>query len=224
MIRILVLADIHGRDDMAARAINAVADANIVLIAGDITNFGDEKSARRVVNALRARELERKILAVSGNCDPEPARHYLLSSGIALEADSAELPFGVLAGVGGGLKRAGITSFERTEEELGAAMLHAIKTIKREGMTIFLTHTPPYGTNADRNRERHVGSRSFSAQLQKYAPDIWICGHIHESRCVSLEDGTLIINPGPCGEGHFAIIDIKEGEGGYKVANAALSR
>lgn len=219
-----MLADIHGRDDMAARAINAVADAQIILIAGDVTNFGDEKSARKVVHALRSREPERKILAVSGNCDPEPVRHYLLSSGMALEAGSEAVQFGTVAGVGGGLKRAGITSFERTEEELGAAMRHAIGSFERKGMTIFLTHTPPYGTNADRNRERHVGSRSFSSLLQRHMPDIWICGHIHESRCVSLEDGTLIINPGPCGEGCFAVVDLKEGEGGYKVANAALSR
>lgn len=219
-----MLADIHGRDDLAARASNAVPDAHIVLIAGDITNFGDEKSARKVIQALRTRDPARKILAVSGNCDTEPVRRYLVNSGFALEATSEQLSFGFVAGVGGGLKRAGITSFERSEEELDQAMCQAIDTFIKKGMTIFLTHTPPYGTNADRNRERHVGSRSFSAQLVKNVPDIWVCGHIHESRCVSLEDGTLIINPGPCGEGCFAVVDLKEENGGYKVANAALSR
>lgn len=219
-----MLADIHGRDDMAARASNAVPDAHIVLVAGDVTNFGDEKSARKVIQALRAREPSRKILAVSGNCDPEPVRRYLVNSGLALEANSEQLSFGCIVGVGGGLKRAGITSFERTEEDLDQAMRHAIESSLKTGMTIFLTHTPPYGTNADRNRERHVGSRSFSSHLIKSVPDIWISGHIHESRCVSLEDGTLIINPGPCGEGYFAVVDLREESGEFKVANAALSR
>jgi Icc-related predicted phosphoesterase len=209
---------------MAAMAVSAVPDAQFVLIAGDLTNFGDQKSAQKVIQALAGTESPRKIIAVAGNCDPEPVRRYLHASGYALEGSAESISFGTVAGVGGGLKRAGITSFERTEEELDQSMAKAIGSFSRNSLTIFLTHNPPYGTNADLNRDRHVGSRAFAFHLQKQIPDIWICGHIHESRCVSLEDGTLIINPGPCGEGCFAVVELKEGPQGYKVASAALSR
>jgi Icc-related predicted phosphoesterase len=60
--------------------------------------------------------------------------------------------------------------------------------------------------------------------LLEYAPDVWICGHIHESRCVSLEDGTLVVNPGPCGSGCHAILEIKEGPDGKALVRAELSK
>ncbi|PKL05800.1 MAG: hypothetical protein CVV53_07620, partial [Spirochaetae bacterium HGW-Spirochaetae-9] len=89
---------------------------------------------------------------------------------------------------------------------------------------IVLTHSPPYGTNADKHGEAHVGSQSFARLMLEFCPAVWICGHIHESRCVSLEDGTLVINPGPCNAGCYGILEIQIGPGGKFTAGAYLSR
>lgn len=226
--KILVLSDIHGRGDMAARIIALHPDIDTILIAGDITNFGSVDEARSVRARILSDGKPRSIYAVAGNCDPLPVRQYLKAEGIDVEGSVCRLDFAYLVGAGGGLKRAGLTSFERTESELEAALRPRLASIKPRLESakplIVLTHSPPYGTNADLHGEAHVGSFSFARLMLEFSPEVWICGHIHESRCVSLEDGSLVINPGPCSAGCYGILEIKESPGEKSSARAYLSR
>lgn len=216
MSKILLLSDIHGRADMAAAAAARHPEAESILIAGDITNFGGADSAEAVLAAIAAAGAARVAAAVPGNCDRAGARRYLSAQGLDPEGRVLSLPFAVLVGIGGGLRRAGITSFERTEKEfyeILSPQFQAARRGKSAKPLIALTHSPPYGTNADRRGEQHVGSFAFARLMEEYSPHVWICGHIHESSCVSTEDGTLIINPGPCASGCYALLDIGESSG-----------
>jgi hypothetical protein len=179
------------------------------------------------MRALGSAGNERVICAVAGNCDPAAARRYLRSEGFDVEGSLRDFPYARLVGAGGGLRRAGITSFERNESELEAALGPQLWTANEKGKDkplIVLTHTPPYGTNADRHAEKHVGSRIFARLMLDYCPDVWICGHIHESTCVSLEDGTLVVNPGPCGCGCHAVLEIGSSPDGEVLVRAELFR
>jgi len=225
--KILVLSDIHGRGDIAAAVADSYPEIDHILVAGDITNFGDADEARSVAQALIGDRAPRSILLVAGNCDPLSARRYMSAARLDIEGRAFEAPFGTLVGAGGGLKRAGLTSFERREGELKEALEKWLALASGEGRQrplIVMTHSPPYGTNADRLGGKHVGSTEYARMLLEYAPDVWICGHIHESRCVSLEDGTLVVNPGPCGSGCHAILEIKEGPDGKALVRAELSK
>lgn len=227
MPKALALADIHGNAGNVEAIIHRHSDAEYVFIAGDLTNFGNEGDARRVVEALSCDGRRRTVAAVSGNCDPLSVRRFLGAEGYDIEGKIMELPVGRVVGAGGGLKRAGITSFERTEDELRNALLDQLLAVRQKPSRlplIVLTHTPPYGTNADKRHDRHVGSREFASLIQEYGPKIWICGHIHESPCVSLEDETLIVNPGPCGHGNYAIIQFAAEPEGRGTIRAELSR
>ena len=225
MKKILLLSDLHGRADMAAAVADSHQDIDFILIAGDITNFGDADEARAVLGALARKDKPRAIFAVAGNCDPLPVRRYLGAAGLNIEGKTLETPFGTLVGAGGGLKRAGLTSFERTECELSESLGKWLAIASGEGRKkplIVMTHSPPYGTNADRLGGKHVGSMEFARLMIERFPDVWICGHIHESRCVSLEDGTLVVNPGPCNRGCHAILEINEGPDGKALVRAEL--
>lgn len=223
MTRILVAADVHGNARQLARAVAAQPEASAVLIAGDITNFGTVHDAKSVLEAAGADGRIRTVVVVSGNCDPKPVRDFLAESGCDLERSGPFPGLPAMAGVGGGLRRAGVTCHERTEEDLGKALRSRLSTLG-EGTPcraqIIMTHSPPYGTNADKLQERHVGSRAFADILAQCPPRLWICGHIHESRCSSFEDGTLILNPGPMSWGKYAIVDFGgETEPDAKVSN-----
>ena len=211
---------------MASAVANKYPDIDQILIAGDITNFGDADVARSVVSALMGNRKSRALSVVAGNCDPLSVRRYLGAANLTIEGRKLEMPFGTLVGAGGGLKRAGLTSFERTENELKEALENWLALAGREGRRplIVLTHNPPYGTNADRLGGKHVGSMEYARMILEYMPDVWVCGHIHESRCVSLEDGTLVVNPGPCSCGCHAILEIKEGPDGKALVRAELFR
>ena len=208
-----MLSDIHGHRESLAEAIARNAGVDLVAIAGDLTNFGGAAEAGDILTLLGSAGLAQPPALVAGNCDPPAARRCFAASGFDLEGRTRGLAFATMAGAGGGLFRAGITSFERSEAELRGALEPRLREARSRAVRrplIVMTHTPPYGTNADRRGEKHVGSGEFAALMVEYAPEVWICGHIHESRCVSLEDGTLVVNPGPCGSGCFAILEIDE--------------
>ncbi|MCX7026953.1 MAG: metallophosphoesterase [Spirochaetes bacterium] len=226
MKKILVLADIHGRVKSLGRVLSKNTDISLVLVAGDLTNFGDEEAAAQVLAELEAMTGKPPIAIVPGNCDPLPARRLMERSGHYLDGGLLILPFCRVAGAGGGLRRAGMTSFERTEDELRSALetaLADLASIEGNLPLIVLTHSPPYGTNADLIRETHAGSVAFAELMSVREPELWVCGHIHESPCISLEDGTLVVNPGPCATECFAVIELKEGPGRISLAGAYLS-
>jgi Icc-related predicted phosphoesterase len=213
--KILVVSDIHGHGECLARILAAGEDASLVIVAGDLTNFGDAASALELLAILSAARFPFAPAVVAGNCDPLAVRRCIAAEGCGLEGGLRELPFATLTGAGGGLRRAGLTSFERSEAELGDSLepqLLAAGARRLRRPLIVVTHSPPYGTNADRRGESHVGSGEFAALMAAHKPEVWICGHIHESRCVSLEDGTLVVNPGPCGSGCFALLEIDEAD------------
>lgn len=227
MTKILVLADIHGHADQAEAAVARNPDAEYIFIAGDLTNFGNEENARHVIRAIGADGKPRTIVAVAGNCDNDSVRKYINVEGFDVEGKILDLPFARVVGAGGGLKRAGITCFERSENQLREALGNQIRAVKQANHPlplIVLTHTPPYGTNADQHGGWHVGSKAFATLMIEHLPKIWICGHIHESRCVSLEDGTLVVNPGPCGAGYHALMEIGTDATGELRIRAELSR
>ncbi len=68
--------------------------------------------------------------------------------------------------------------------------------------TIFVVHSPPYGTKLDiMSRHEHVGSRALLEFIEKHQPPLTLHGHIHESPAmsgsVSQRIGrTMAINPG----------------------------
>jgi hypothetical protein len=229
MEKILILADVHGCADKARHAMSENPDASLVLIAGDVTNFGNAESVMEVLSEIQG-AISRliPIFAVPGNCDPLVARRAIEKSGCNVEDRVINLPYCTLTGSGGGLRRAGITSYERTEEELGTKLSTTLQQLSKNRKDakpiIVISHAPPYGTNADRHGKLHVGSTSFSEIMQKTTPQVWICGHIHESRCVSTEDGCLVINPGPCSYGYYAILEIEADSNNIYTVHASLSR
>ncbi len=188
-----------------------------ILVAGDITNFGSELDAAKVLDALQIGPTRPVILAVPGNCDTVAVRKYLVDNGVSIEQRVVVLPIGNVAGVGGGLKRAGITPYERTEMELRSGAEHVLKQVahtRSKLPTIMVSHTPPYGSNADLRHGQHVGSYELAGLMNTFCPQVWVCGHIHESPCVSMEDETLIVNPGPCANGNYAVLTFRIGEDG----------
>ena len=213
----LVLSDLHGRWDKARDVIAKNQGVEYVLVAGDITNFGSELDAAKVLNALRIGPTRPTILAVPGNCDTLAVRKYLVDNEVSIEQRVVVLPIGNVAGIGGGLRRAGVTPYERTEMELRSSaesVLNQIAHTRSKLPTIMVSHTPPYGSNADLRHGQHVGSYELARLMDSFCHHVWVCGHIHESPCVSMEDQTLIVNPGPCANGNYAILTFRTGEDG----------
>ena len=82
-MNIISISDIHGHvsaiDPLAAE----LTEADLILLAGDVTNFGNARDAREIIEALRT--YNRNILGVPGNCDTPGVIEYLDQEEINLD-------------------------------------------------------------------------------------------------------------------------------------------
>ncbi len=224
-MRFLLLSDIHGRIGtleliLASVSRNAEPLA-AVLIAGDLTSFGAAKDAAAVIAAVQSHFPELPIAAVAGNCDPPEVVSWLEEAGISLESRLRQVGGILIAGAGGGLCHNGTTPFERSESAFGKAFKKAFREFGERGVSdlplVGLTHSPPYGADADIRHHRHIGSKDIFEQLVDRNALAWVCGHIHEARSVSELVSTIVVNPGPAAEGCHALLDIaRDARGGWR--------
>ena len=198
-----MLTDIHGKSGNFKKIAAALEKADYVLLAGDITDFGNQTDAERII--MEIEKYNRNIIAVPGNCDYPDVDDFLLSRGYSAErkiVKTAPEIFTVM-GLGGSLPAPSETPYTFSEINYTSFLERA------DTADIVLSHQPPYNTHADRVMGiRHVGCRSLKKYIDKYNPLLCLCGHIHESSGKSVSSGTLIVNPGPFFKGYYSEITI----------------
>ena len=208
-MRIAYLVDVHGRFDAVPDAIGAIGEADVLLIGGDITTGGTPDHAAAAIE--RWRPLAPRLLAVAGNMDSAEIDARLSDLGVALDARGHRVGgvgvFGVSAAPHSPLR----TPYEVSEDELDRRIREGFSAVRGCSVKVFCPHAPPRGTSCDRlpNGE-HVGSTAVRSFVDREQPDVVLCGHIHEARGVDRIGGTQIVNPGPAGAGHYAIVDIDD--------------
>ncbi len=204
---IAVLADLHGSATHFTAAAGDIKAADILVLAGDLTNFGGRREAQSIVEEASA--LNPRVLAVCGNCDLPEVDEYLDEIGINLDGRSRTLGGLTFAGLGASLSGPAFTPFTRSEEELGERLRSAAEGLS--GPFVLVSHQPPFGTAADVIQSgRHVGSSRVREFLAERQPIACLCGHIHESEGVDTLGVTRIVNPGPFLSGRYALLSVGE--------------
>jgi uncharacterized protein len=222
---ILVLADLHGSDSGPSRLSELASEADLCLIAGDITDFGGAREARTMLDALGASK--GKLVVVPGNCDKRGARELFEEVGISADGRLVEAGGARIIGVGGSPLRTGLTPYERHDYEFADALELALEELAEAGSDpasplIVLTHAPPKGSGADTRKGSEVGSQALREALARICPAIWVCGHIHESISAAFSGRTLVINPGSLQDGRYALARLERGRDGFWRAGAEL--
>jgi hypothetical protein len=199
-MRVLAIADIHGTTLEKA---DSIADEyDLVLIGGDITQFGHYDEARDILSDfIRGRT----VCAVYGNCDYADVEDYLHDAGISVHGRLRDVGHCTVTGFSGAPKSPFDTPGEFEDEEIGSGILDVAS-----GCTILLTHAPPYKTTVDKAPVGHVGSRSLYDYIRDKQPAVHICGHIHEAIGTDHIGSTLIVNPGPYFKDRYAHIEIDD--------------
>ncbi len=212
------ITDIHG-DAPAMETISGVlAEADAVLVAGDVTQFGDGKDAARIVDPLRKRAS--RVLAVPGNCDRPAVGAWLADQGLSLDARVVTEGDVCFAGVGGSLPCPVRTPNEIEEEDFTRALEEAA-TARPPGLPLVLvSHQPPFGVKNDlAGGSRHVGSRALRSFIERHEPLVCLTGHIHEAVGIDRIGKTVVVNPGPLRGGGFARIEIREDAAEVEIRN-----
>jgi hypothetical protein len=206
-VKIVALSDIHGHVGPLERVADELRHADLVLLSGDLTDFGRCDDIAAVVEAVRF--YNPMILAVTGNCDQPECESYLTTAGVALHAQSRMVDGFLLAGLGGSLPCLMPTPNEQSEDDLRDVLEALAGEMDPTLPCIFVTHQPPYDTIVDLARTgEHVGSRAVRAFIERVQPLVCFTGHIHEGRGIDRIGGTEIVNPGSFAVGGYAVAEI----------------
>ena len=206
-MKIVVIADIHGRIERLERASADLAAADWVVLTGDVTNFGRRAEAERMLERIEAHNTH--ILAVPGNCDYPEAEAVLTERGYNLHASQRVIDGVVWLGLGGSLPAPGGTPNEYSEEELAGLLEAASVGLDDSVPLLLISHQPPADTKLDRiHAGAHVGSRSVRQFIEQRQPLACFTGHIHEAAGLDHIGDTLLVNPGPLGTGRYALASV----------------
>jgi uncharacterized protein len=210
-MRIVSFGDIH----MSLRTIERLAPelhtADLVILSGDLTNFGGRDDAAQVLAATR--QHARQVLAVSGNLDQLAVIDFLCEENVSLHGTSRR--FGELGifGCGGSNRTPFHTPTELSDDDIGLLLERAYAGVAEAPHVLMVCHTPPANTATDRIASgQHVGSPTVRAFIEEHQPDVCITGHIHESAGVDRVGRTVVVNAGAFRDGGYIVVDTESGE------------
>ncbi len=209
-MRIVAISDIHGRIERLEVAARDVQSADIVLLTGDITNFGRRADAERMLQPIE--ELNTPLLAVTGNCDYQEVEEYISELGINLHAAARNINGVAVVGLGGSLPGPAPTPNEYSEGQIASFLARAVEGLDPALPMILNSHQPPADTVADRLPDgSHVGSRAVREFIERHHPLVCFTGHIHEGVGVDQIGPTQVVNPGPLNTGRYAYAELEDG-------------
>ena len=190
-MKLMALADIHGHVKVIPLLADAARDCDVIVLAGDMTDFGDSERAVSVLTALKG--LGKPVLGVSGNCDPPEVDKILEQENVSVMQKPVEINGVFFTGFSYPASKASILPMERFLRK----------------PIILVSHQPAWGTDVDLQAgTRHKGSRTIRSFIEDYQPLLALSGHIHEARGTDRIGSTVLVNPGSFRNGCYATIDL----------------
>jgi Icc-related predicted phosphoesterase len=192
-MRILACSDLHCDLTATRRFVDAAAQADVVVVAGDIATQG--QGAAPLLDLLKS--LRRQVVLVAGNhdrlsdlrsyCAPWAQGHVLHGDGVRVQG----VPF---FGLGGEIPRNNdaVWNFSVSETQAARALQGC------PPCAVLVTHSPPKGF-CDRQKDgTHDGSDAVLEVIRRTAPRLHLCGHVHAAFGQSAQAGHCNIhNLGP---------------------------
>ena len=213
-MRVLVLADIHGRLEKLEQVLSKAQKEkfDLVICAGNLTDCFENSLdieqtdlADMVVQKLLL--LKKPILCIPGNHDPFEV--VALFEDYGINAHDKKRVFGGLAFIGfGGAQTPFNTVFEPSEAEVKEALDYNSEKLA-PGKFILIVHNPPKDTKLDKVLSgEHVGSRAVREFILAKKPLLCIAAHIHEGAGEDKLGETVLFYPGPVVGGKYGIVEI----------------
>jgi Icc-related predicted phosphoesterase len=204
-MKIISFGDVHMATRNLDRMAEVLRDTDLVIVSGDLTNFGGIDDARKVLDDVR--RACSHVLALPGNLDRREVTPFLEAEGIALHGKGVVVDGIGIFGCGGSNITPFNTPTELTEDEIYETLRHGHAAVQDRRPLLMVCHTPPYKTNCDRIvGGKAVGSTSARRFIEEVKPDLCISGHIHESAAIDAIGPTTIINAGPFKGGGYIVV------------------
>lgn len=177
-VKLLIFSDIHSNH----RALETLmaTEADYYFAAGDLVNWSRGLDECGAIMKCRASQ----VYVLPGNHESgEQIAAFCDKFGFH---DFHEQSMTIGSYYVAGLGYSSPTPFHTPGEYTEAQLADRLKTFADLRPLGLICHSPPYGTPLDRIRENvHGGSRSVREFIDRYQPEYFFCGHIHEAEGVS---------------------------------------
>jgi Icc-related predicted phosphoesterase len=209
-MKIISFGDVHMATRNLERMGEVMRDTELVIVSGDLTNFGGIDDARKVITDVRSACAS--VLALPGNLDKREVIPFLEAEGVALHGKGLVIEGIGIFGCGGSNITPFGTPMELSEDEIYATLRAGYETVREVRPLLMICHTPPYDTKCDRIMSgRPVGSTAARRFIEEVKPEVCISGHIHESAGVDEIGPTKILNAGPFKGGGYIVVRAESG-------------
>lgn len=206
-MRIVSFGDIHMSLRTIERLAPELATADLVILSGDLTNFGGPEEAEEVLAATQRHA--RAVLAVSGNLDRPAVIDFLHERGVSLHGQARRIGDLGIFGCGGSNLTPFGTPTEFSEEQIGAFLDQGFEQVRKAPHVLMVCHTPPAHTATDRIASgQHAGSPRVRTFIEEHQPEVCITGHIHESAGIDHLGRTSVVNAGTLHEGGYIVVSL----------------
>jgi uncharacterized protein len=204
-VRVAAAGDIHRSEEERARLQTAFADADrradLILLAGDLTTYGEPEQGAVLADVTR--EIETPIVAVLGNHDWHADRHEELIAALCdggirllergfdtLTVNGVEIGIAGTKGFVGGFSDSLLPDFgepllrrlyAETSAEV-ASLERGLKAIQDCAVRIVLLHYAPTRTTIEGERQAiwaFLGSERLAGPIAEHRPDAVFHGHGH---------------------------------------------
>ncbi len=187
-MKIVSFGDVHMATRNLRRMDEILRDTDLIIVSGDLTNFGGTGDARKVLDDVR--QACPRVLALPGNLDRREVTPFLEAEGIALHGRGVVVDSIGIFGCGG-----------------YQTLRRGYAAVQDRRPLLMVCHTPPYETKCDRIvGGKSVGSTAARRFIEEVKPDLCISGHIHESAATDAIGPTTIINAGPFKGGGYVVV------------------
>ena len=140
-MKIVSFGDVHMATRNLARMDAVMHDTDLVIVSGDLTNFGGSDDAATVIGEVR--RACRRVLALPGNLDRGEVIPFLEREGVALHGRGAIIDGVAIFGCGG----SNITPFETptefSEAEIYEILVRGYAEVRDARPLLMICHTPP---------------------------------------------------------------------------------
>jgi Icc-related predicted phosphoesterase len=210
-MKIISFGDVHMATRNLERMGEVMRDCDLVILSGDLTNFGGPDDARKVLTDVR--RACSAVLAVPGNLDRLEVIPFLEEDGVALHGKGRTIGGIGIFGCGGSNITPFGTPMELSEDEIYSTLRAGYEAVRDVRPLLMICHTPPYDTKCDRIMSgKSVGSMAARRFIEEVKPEVCISGHIHESAGVDEIGPTKILNAGPFKGGGYIVVRAEGGQ------------
>lgn len=194
-MKIYATADIHGAQHRVNEALSVIKKfkPNVIVIAGDITQFGPADAAINILNQFPS-----PVYTLPGNIDTADVWEGIKKTeAVNIHKKQTQVD---------GLTFMGINAVNEAETELFLSDDTLLSYL--EHTDVIISHVPPYGFQDTVFLGKHAGSKALRQIVEKFKPLLVISGHIHERPGFTTHGPTTIVNCSMGKKGRGAIIDI----------------